>query len=975
VREACGISHDRQILRIPRIGGQSGGLKNAETGEPVPFQYSLMDPDSGFAELSLGAFQPLTIVETETPGASEDPDPGDVTCRITEEGIARISNGMFSLEVSVGEDRAGSETGWESGPILRFRIGEGPWRGRTFFDLQGRVQSFSGEMLEDGPLRSVYRYAAKLAPGGFYTAIITVDRSQPFAVVEEDFRAGSGDQVVWDFSEKDLPGEFYLLDSSAAYQVRPLFYHFDQRVSRMMCWTQQSQHFGFSDGYAIGFGSGEQREIAGFVALEGGEWRGGKLNHLEAWTRRWFPGDPASRRNVPFEAKADGQAGPESTRGRGAGLCEPHFNVEGWIGQGRRKWALVLSTLDRIRPSSDGGKPLGHFENSPTRERYRQQQSLLRKIHTQYGILPLRDFVERDFAWEEEPLSKSAFQYPNETLDRHFPVLVPPEEAKREMMAFLAARVFGFWEGSGSAYTNPVVSRPAAPEMFRYEWLVRQGVFNDEERRQVRAHFAFLMHLFASENYYTGDASMLPMSSPDSLDPTLAGMANQNFYTDVITVFGTGAQIFWKHPLADRWRERFLERWRRQLECHMYPESGVWEESHTYYHHVLHTVLPLFLRRRADEAGDEFANPDLQRLVGAEISQLTPRDAFFDDSRHVVIFGDHGVDVARYRYLWRALAEAFLPHNPALAGNLAWAYREMRGGSPMQVSAAAPPVRNEYVQGLGVMFRGIDARGGECLLALRSGAAWGHHHNDDGSLQFYAGGRALVVDAAFSLPSAGKNKFEAAGHSRWTLKSQEPVNYLWRFNRGWVTDSSLAGPLSYAVAYSPVFLARAGGEPGLPLHRPVIHFRTVVQLAPSAYLVVDVSDSNDEQIVFFHLPGAVEQQGRRVSASHATGALYLYPLSSGEMSLRMENQPSKPADGDRYSTVSVGFETGRRAMSVFLITWARGEETLPQVSQSEDRWVIRGEQISADLLVEKDRWSVLDRVSGMERSFPSLPTF
>ncbi len=34
---------------------------------------------------------------------------------------------------------------------------------------------------------------------------------------------------MWDFSGKDLPGEFYLLDSSASYQVRPLFYHFDQR--------------------------------------------------------------------------------------------------------------------------------------------------------------------------------------------------------------------------------------------------------------------------------------------------------------------------------------------------------------------------------------------------------------------------------------------------------------------------------------------------------------------------------------------------------------------------------------------------------------------------------------------------------------------------------------------------------------------------------------------------------------------------
>ncbi len=67
MREACGISHDRQVLRIARIGEESG-LKNAETGEAVPFQRSLTDPDSGFVELGLGALS-LAIVETEKPSS------------------------------------------------------------------------------------------------------------------------------------------------------------------------------------------------------------------------------------------------------------------------------------------------------------------------------------------------------------------------------------------------------------------------------------------------------------------------------------------------------------------------------------------------------------------------------------------------------------------------------------------------------------------------------------------------------------------------------------------------------------------------------------------------------------------------------------------------------------------------------------------------------------------------------------------
>lgn len=822
------------------------------------------------------------------------------------------------------------------------------------------MQSARGELVENGPLRVVYRFCAEFAPDGFYTATVTVDRGQPFAAVDEEFQAGSGDQVVWDFSGGDLPEEFYLLDSSAAYQTRPLFYHFDQRLTRMASWTQQSQHFGFSDGYAIGFaaasGAGNARDIAGFIALEGGTWRGGKLNHMEAWTRRWFSGDPASRRDVPFEAKADGQPGPERISARGLGICEPHFHVEGWIGCGRRKWALVLTTLDKVEPADPSGEPLGHFENQPARERYRQQQSLLRKIHTQRGLLPLQEFVEMEFTWDEEPQRESGFDYPNDVLGHHFDGGQNPGEAKRGMMEFLAARVHGFWEGSGSAYTNPVVSRPLAPEMFRYEWLVRQGVFTGEEKTLVRAQLAFLMYLFASENYYAGDASMRPAGSPDSLDPTLAGMANQNFYTDVINVFGAGAQIFWKHPLAGHWRGLFIERWHRQLDCHMYPESGVWEESHTYYHHVLHTVLPTFLRRRADGTDDEFSNPAFQKLASAEVRQLAPRDAFFDGCRHVVAFGDHDVEVARYRYLWRELAGAFAPHNPALAENLAWAYREMGGEKPLPVSAKAPELRNEYVQGLGVMFRGGDAAGQESLLALRSGSAWGHHHNDDGSIQFYASGRAMIVDAGFSGRSAGRKKVEAAGHSRWTLKHVEPVNFLWRFNRGWITASALDGPLAFATSCSPVFMVRAGADPAIPLRRPINHFRTIVQITPAAYLVVDVSDSDNDQLVVFHVPGCgnVSREGAGAAVAFDGGwRLHILPVLPDHPAPALDH--STNAGEPQFATTPIAYDMAREPFSAFLIVADRDGNRAPEIAPAIEGWTMRGENFDVTLRREGAR--------------------
>jgi hypothetical protein len=513
------------------------------------------------------------------------------------------------------------------------------------------------------------------------------------------------------------------------------------------------------------------------------------------------------------------------------------------------------------------------------------------------------------------------------------------------MADYLAARVYGFWEGSGSAFTNPVVSRRIAPEMFRFEWLAGQWAFSDEERRLVRAHFAFLMYLFASENYYAGDASMLPVDSPDALDPTLAGMANQNFYTDVINVYGTGAQVFWAHPRAPHWRRLFIERWQRQLEYHMYPESGLWEESHTYYHHVLHTVLPTFLRRRADGVDDPFAHVPFQKLVGAEIPQLTPRDAFFEGGRHVVIFGDHSIELRRHRYLFYVMAEAFAPHNPSLAENLAWAYREMLGQKPVAVAPKAPVLRNEYVQGLGVMFRGTDANGQESLMALRSGNAWGHHHNDDGSLQFYAKGRAMLVDAGFGGVSMGRRKFEAGGHSRWGLKHLEAVNCLWRFNRGWISKSELEGPLAFATACSPIFMVRAGADPARMLRRPVQHFRSVVQINPATYLVVDVADTDHDQMVAFHIPGegnvTPDDMGARASFD-GDCRLAVQSLTAQRPPHLVMDHPKNPQHS-AFVTTALEYNLGRESISAFLlIAEHAGSPNTAEITRLDQSWGICG---------------------------------
>ncbi len=933
VQESCGIAHTAQVLAVAAPPGDAAVLvlEDSATGQRLCMQRSAQDSGMCFLFLDIAPFARRELRPVD--GAADGPAAVTVADDV-------VSNGLLALRVPVGEAPGGDDT---PGPVVQVRVGEGAWRGRTFFDTRAPILSRHGEFVEHGPLRVVFRYRVALAGGQAYAAEVTLDAGQPFARISEEFSAGAGDQLVWDFAGADLPDTLYALDSTAGYTVRPLHYHLDQRMARLFAWTQYQQLFDLSDGYAVRMADSD--DVVGVVALTGGAWRGNRLNHLEAWMRRWVGDDPASRRGVPAEAKADTFPGPEQIPARGVSRCTAHFNFEGWIGHGARHFALVATTLDRLLPAEQCDThedpkgcsvALGHFEMQPDRPRYRAQQGLLRRIHVQQGMFGLAEQAEMTFAWAPEE-AKATFGYPHGVFRME---LRPGSEAEltQKMLDYLQARVYGFWEGSGAAYSNCVVSRAVAPYMFYFEWLQRQGAFSTEQTALCRAHFSFLMHLFASDNYYPGLSTMTPVESDDSVEPTLEGMANQNFYTDVINVFGVGAQVFFRHPAGAAWREKFLAMWHRQLAYHVYPESGVWEESHTYYQHVLITVLPVLLRLQADGLTDEFANPAVQRLVGAALAQLTPRDAAYGGIRYLLPFGDHAVGVLGTRYLYREYAEAFAPHAPTLAAHLAWAYREMGGEEPLTVTPAPLPWGSGYVQGLGYFFRNVDARGVESLLALRGGSAWAHHHNDDGSLLFYAHGRSVLVEAAFSeAPEEYAKKVNPAGHNRWTLRDYEPISYLWRFNRGWITRHDAAGRFPYAQAYTPVFMVATGPQQAIPLAQPVAHTRTVVQLSATAFLVVDAGATALPQVVRFHVPGEeVTVDGGAVAAIGDTCRLALLPLGDYPCRTAIERHASGK---EEWITTEITFDIGTPPRAAFLLS-ADAPDTTARVTPDGDGWQV-----------------------------------
>ena len=987
ITEPCNLSHEPQVIEIdiPANAAEYFYLKDKATSRLFPVQRSKQNAKRGFLFLSLSPFEQLQLEVCTEPfdinNINTILDEHLSACTIKTTGDQTIiANSKLAFDVVLGNQTFTINNQKQipaTGPIRAFRTASGPWRGRTFFETQHPVKSIKGEIIEQGALRIHYRFTAAIENGQNYQADLILDVEQEFIKIDEQFNASPSDQLVWDFTGDNLPDTFYTLDETAAYRTAKLQYHFDQLQTRLCPWTQYSQRIAMHDGYAFKFGN--FTDVAGVVALEGGLWRGSSLNHIEAWTRRWIKGDPLSRRNVPFEAKADSAPSPEIIPARAGSRCEEHFNLEAWIGQGRRVWALVLSTHERIQPPCLTGKPARtvynqifttrQFDPKADRVLYKSEQSLLRRIHTQRGLMPLQDMLAMHFAWPlETPARKpQSLNHLHPAMRHHYewgkkqfadPTWVDTHitELVDHTFDYLEARVYGVWDHCGSGSANCVVGRAIVPEMILWEGLIAAGKLTDPARIAYgRALFMFLINLFASENYYTGMATMLPPDNPDSVDPMMAGMANQNFYTDVITVPGMAAQVFFNHPKAAQWRDHFNAMWRRQLEYHTYPKSGLWEESHTYYHHVLHTILPLLIRRRDDDVDDWFADSAFLRAVTVAIDQLTPRDTVYNRARYLVPFGDHEPDPETYHYIYGLLAHCLAPHHPDAADRLAWAYGQT-GGTPAELAPLALPVpaamrlESSYIEGLGIMLRGHGADGSESLLALHSGTAWAHHHNDDSAIQLFAQEQAVIIEAGYGSYVAGPKKFSASGHSRWSLADSEPCNVFWRFNRGWVIEHNLAAAFPYAIAWSPAYRHFTGYHHGLPNRTVVEHFRTVVALSAQSWLVIDTAHTIERQVVRFYVPAAaatVDKCTLTVPLSASDGALTIALIATDEPEPKLEVLATSAPNKKERCSLETLFSIGTASYACFFIHVGSRTETLQTLSTGDTHEIRCGETAAA----------------------------
>lgn len=847
--ERLGLGHGPQIVSVtvPAHAPELFTLRDEVTGREFLAQRSRARSNQAFVLLDV---QPLAHIHLSfDPQANAVTTPSESSVRFDERGdLLELSNGCCALRLTRFPEAVRLSAAEVPAPIRSVRVEQGSWRGNSFFEIAARTATVQTQILECGPLRVEVRFQYSFEGGGVYQCTVRLDALQRHAEIQErSTDCGAADQIVWDFTGDDLPTRFLLLEKERTHRQRTVQCFFDDRVARLARWTQMAQLFDFYEAFAMTCGSGDNPDVLGAVTLQGGSWRGSRLNHLELWARRWIGQDRATRRGVPADAKADASPSPElQPLTRRGSRTTAHVSWEGWIGDVQRNWALVLAPLHAMQTHT----VVKHSQHeSPTHE----PQSLLRQLQMQRGIASLQNVAAMTLDWHD--------QIAPDRLQTELPAALREWEdaGVPTIWREVRQRVVGYLAGDGPEAANPVNCRCIAPMMRAFRRRQREGMIEPAMDAQLRAHLAFLAHLFSSDDYYPGAASMQRSDDAQSLEPTIAGMANQNFYTDVITLFGTFAQVFASHPLAHAWLEQFRTQWSAQLDHHVYPNSGVWEESHTYCHHVLLTVLPLLVALRDCCCGDAdpFADARLQNLSRGLLRQIAPRSAEADGARCMVPLGDHEIDTELYRGIYAVLAQGIEPHDHQLARQLIWAHREMNGREPVRIEPEAPRVQDEHVEGLGYFFRSSGAEAKESLLVLRAGSAWGHHHPDDGSIHLFAHGRYLIGDAGLSGRQPNTIKLAAQGHSRAAPVDVEPLNHLWRFNRGWIAHQGSHGSITHATAYCPILMTmpatpRPRRSPTL-LPDPIQQFRTVVRLDADTFLIADASDSRSGTHTWFHV--------------------------------------------------------------------------------------------------------------------------
>ena len=755
LQERIGASWPRTLCHFD-VGGQRVVGASID-GAAVPFQQGLDGRVGVFVDLPANATRTVAFEVAEVAEVAKVADVAEVA------GVLRL--GCATLP-PMGETRYDPPADSLTVPPPILRLDKG---GRGFLDTYERVTRMECRVVEQGPLWTTAHIRYDFDNGAVFDFECTAVEGEDFVRIREKANCGPKARwgLVFDRESGFLPDELDLADHTLYHTERRLDYLSDRFHARLYPWTQGTQIAALREGLMAH--SSETGGTVGWFVLQEQDWDGFKHAFVEFHERRLDRGCIRSRDG---ETVGDtfSWLPPDSFGTRTDDV--PAFVAESMLQEGSGRNYAIFTGKRRMWhcPHPVPAHTLEWYEGPALTDEWEKARSPLRRRIQQQGLLSLDIVKDWVLVGKSVPVENTETVF--EGADNG------TFEEIENRLKILAT---GFVMGRGPGGTNPVTLRCVFP-------FAARMAAGGKMPRDLTPYFLFLAYLESRRASYPGEFTMLPMADPRSSEPTCLGMPNENFLTDVYCVFGGMATVYPDHPAAKAWLERTNRLLGMQLDTFSHPESGVWEESHTYFHHVLRTLAPFALAQRTLPFGkDWYKDARFARLAGAALHFVTPRDPNAGGLRMMATLGDHRMELHWHTY--QLLARGFAETRKTLARNLVWLSLENGWKGEPPVPPLRPKMVSHTVAGLGAVLRGSadSATGGESMVALRAGLTWGHHNCDELEVLYYDGGEPVVVEAGYGNPKTFA-KVMASGHSILYPRTFMPAFYLSRVNRG-VVDS------------------------------------------------------------------------------------------------------------------------------------------------------------------------------------------
>jgi hypothetical protein len=772
-------------------------------GEPVSFDIkakgdvTLKDTPTQVERLDAETVRLWTTVDTDRATQmvftvqEGKPAPG-TACAVSDAGemggvnLAQVTNSAgFAVKMPVGNVTfASARSAFDvPGPVVSVSRDGQRWYGTGYLDSARRVKSVTCTTTH-GAIFFESRIVYEFEDNRQYTARVRVFAGKPYAQIFEDFNVGGASQFVFNFDDWQptrylMPGDADIgrwmsmtnTDDTAEDFIKIEGQHC---FARLVIWSQHN----YIRGKQETLGLADANVAIGGFYIRPDRWTRAKVNHVDLYQRPEAPG-----------AASEGSGASRMTRGTvGLEGSTNRIAMEAWLVDGHREWAIYA-----VEPSNT---------------------QFFCKAHIVEGVWPLDRINRLQLVWNADgspvaqedtaPMGKPVFDDAPVYSSDLFTGVFKSTGGRCGVMRFNGSNPS--MRGGYARVVKPIAPWAATNLEHRTASYLRSiGKFNDY---MVGPAMAVLLAM--DDSAYPGPRAMLPWSDPEALNPFYQGMENMNFNVDRYeSILAVGEAL---EAMGCPWASNAISyvagQYRMQLGRYVYPQSGCWEESHTYAGCILRATLGAGARLKEPYLGNVFADPLVQKVFNFWTMVLSPRNADYSNKRHVLPIGDHGgPNIGSHAHIEKSVelfAGAGTPDSIRTAKELAWGLTE-RGWSPSNAPAISKPEwRSQWLQGYGSVLRATAKDDRESMIVVRAGQSWGHHHMDKGSLWGFFRNTHFFGDAAWGGPPggtywnpykqgpAGHTTIEFVGILNWPLPCKYPAP--------WIADEDYEKDFDYCMA-------------------------------------------------------------------------------------------------------------------------------------------------------------------------------